>query len=76
MSEFPVLNQLDYTFTIINLNLKSAAVKVCKDRHLRNNDREKVLTVFSVKPKKNRNTSFREINPILKLRFFPLKSRT
>lgn len=49
MSEFPVLNQLDYTFTIINLNLKSAAVKVCKDRHLRNNDREKVLTVFSVK---------------------------
>lgn len=77
MSEFPVLNQLDYTFTIINLNLKSAAVNVCKDRHLRNNDREKVLTVFSVKPKKkNRNTSFREINPILKLRFSPLKSRT
>lgn len=58
MSEFPVLNQLDYTFTIINLNLKSAAVKVCKDRHLRNNDREKVLTVFSVKrKKKSRNKS-------------------
>ena len=52
MSEFPVLNQLDYTFPIINLNLKSAAVNVCKGRHLRNNDTEKVLTVISVKQKK------------------------
>jgi len=80
VSEFPVLNQLDYTFTIINLNLKSAAVNVCKDRHLRNNDREKVLTVFSVKPKKKSKYQFprnksNTKTPIFSTQISYLKSR-